>query len=229
MFGENALKNASSEIDKLISLVDIESKTNVLDLGCGIGRHSLELARRGFLVTGVDRTKSYLENAEKIAKEEDLTIEFILGDMRTFTRLDTYQLAISMFTTFSYFEDPEEDKKTLRNIYTSLKKGGKFVLEMMGKEVLARIFLEKEWQENNDVFFLQERKVSKDWSWMQGRWILFKEGKKYEYNVDHRLYSGMELTELLKNVGFSKIKIYGGLEGSPYDNHANRIVAVAEK
>ena len=63
MFGQDAYKNASDQIDSIISLLNIETDVKVLDLACGIGRHSLELARRGFTITGVDRTKSYLENA----------------------------------------------------------------------------------------------------------------------------------------------------------------------
>lgn len=229
MFNENTLKNTSSEVDNLISLVNIESNNTVLDLGCGIGRHSLELARRGFHVTGIDRTKKFLEQAKAKAKEENLDIEFVHEDMRLFTRVNTFQLAISMFSNFSYFRDPEEDRETLKNVYKSLKKGGKFVLVMIGKEVYAKNFVERDWQENNGIFFLEERKISKDWSWKQNRWILFKKGEKYEYNVDQRLYSGIELRELLVRIGFANIKIFGDLDGSQYDNHATRIVVVADK
>jgi SAM-dependent methyltransferase len=229
IFGKNAIHNASSEIEKVISLLNLETNVNILDLGCGIGRHSLEFTRRGFHVTGVDRTYSYLEKAKKKAIEDNLDVEFVLEDMRIFSRPNNYDVVINLFTSFSYFEDPEEDKKTLVNIYSSLKHGGKLVLEMMGKEVLARIFVERDWQEIDGVLFLEERKVSKNWSWMQNRWILIKDGEKVEYAVDHRLYSGVELANLLKEVGFSKVSIYGNLDGSAYDNQATRMVTVAEK
>jgi hypothetical protein len=101
---------------------------------------------------------------------------------------------------------------------------------MMGKEVLARIFLPRDWQELPDgSLFLQERRVTRDWTWMENRWILIEGTQKKEYAVDHRIYDGEGLRRLLLGAGFDSVTLHGDLSGSPYDRAARRLVAVARK
>ena len=229
MFNEQRLANTPAENDVVVSLLDIKPAAHVLDLCCGVGRHSLELARRGFRVTGVDRTEQYLKQASERAEKERLSAEFVREDMRTFSRADTFDAAINMFTSFSYFEDPEEDLQVILNIYRSLKPGGVFMLETMGKEVLARIFLENNWSEQNGTLTMQERKVTRNWGWMENHWIVIKDGKRTDFNVNHRLYAATELISLLMGCGFSQTDAYGDFNGSPYDNNARRLVVTGRK
>ncbi|HEY33131.1 MAG TPA: methyltransferase domain-containing protein [Dehalococcoidia bacterium] len=140
MFSRRRWEVTPVEVDSIISLLNIQPGISVLDLGCGSGRHSLELARRGFHVTGVDRTRKYLDEAVEQAKKEGLGIEFVQEDMRTFCQPDAFDAVINLFTSFSYFEDPEEDRQIVINVHHSLKSGGVVLLETVGKEVLARIF-----------------------------------------------------------------------------------------
>lgn len=229
MFSEQRLEDAQEEVERIVSLLGVKPGTHILDLCCGIGRHSLELARRGFHVTGVDRTRSYLDRASKQAETEGLKVDFVQDDMRTFCRPEAFDAVINMFTSFSYFEDPEEDKQVVVNVYRSLKSGGAFVLETMGKEVLARVFKEKDWREENGIFLLTEHKVSNNWGWMENRWIMFKDDKRTEFKVTHRLYSAVELASLFTECEFRHIDAYGDLSGSAYDHTARRLVMVARK
>jgi len=229
MFGQRRWEDAPKEIDELIPLLGIKPGSAVLDLCCGQGRHSLELARRGFRVTGVDRTSTYIEEAKKRAKAEGLNIEFIKEDMREFSRADAFDAVINMFTSFGYFEDLADDERVLANMYRSLRKDGTLMIDVMGKEILARIFRERDWQEQDESFILQERKVCRNWSWMENRWILLKDGRQYETKFSHRLYSAKELSDLLKDSGFSHVDIYGDLCGANYDHNAKRLIAVAKK
>ena len=77
LFGERRLANAASEVEKLVSLIGLKPEAHVLDLCRGVGGHSLELARRGFQVTGVDRTEQYLQQASEQAEKEGLNVEFV--------------------------------------------------------------------------------------------------------------------------------------------------------
>ncbi|NIT57732.1 MAG: methyltransferase domain-containing protein, partial [Aliifodinibius sp.] len=113
----------------------IEASSPILDLGCGIGRHTLELAHRGFTVTGVDRTQTYLNKAREKARIGGLEVEFVQADMRSFRRTGAFEAVINLFSSFGYFENPEEDRRVVENVYDSLKPGGRFLVEMMGKEV----------------------------------------------------------------------------------------------
>ncbi len=229
LFTQQRWSDASAEVDKVLSLLRLTPGTHILDLCCGMGRHSLEMARHGFRVTGVDRTRFYLDRASEQAEIEGLSVEFVQDDMRTFCRPDTYDGVVSLFTSFGYFEDPEDDRQVAMNVYQSLKSGGNFLMELMGKEVLGRIFQERDWDEENGTFILQERKVSSNWDWMENRWIVFKDNSRTEFKVSHRLYSATELTALLAACGFEHIDVYGDLAGNAYDHTAERLVIVARK
>ena len=229
MFTERRWEGTPEEVNLLLDLVSLNAGDRVCDVGCGPGRFSLELTRRGFRVTGIDRTKYFLASGRRRAAEEGLDLEFIQSDMRSFVRPGTFDCAISIYTTFGYFEDPAENLQALKNIHRSLKADGVLVMEMMGKEVLARMFLERGWDQVGDGFLLQERKVSKDWSWMENRWILISGQNRTEYNVSHWIYSATELKQMLLSTGFGRVNIFGDFKGDPYDHNAQRLVAVAYK
>ena len=229
LFPGQRISDTNTEVDQILALLDVPEGSHILDLCCGIGRHSLELSRRGFKVTGVDRTRSYLNEAGMIAASEGLSVEFLEDDMRTFQRPDMFEAVINIFTSFSYFEDPEEDVRVLRNVFSSLKPGGVFVMEMHGKETLARIFRERDWREENGMLILEERNVSDNWSWMENRWIIIKDNRRTDLKLSHRIYSAAELKSLLIGCGFSDTDVYGSLAGDDYDQNAKRMVIVARK
>lgn len=230
MFTERRLEATSDEVDEVVELLGLSPGTHILDLACGPGRHALELARRDFRVTGVDRTPAYLEQARQQAAGEGLDIEFVHADMRDFRRPQAFDGAVNLFTSFGYFEDPDDDFQVVQNLCASLKPGGRLVMEMMGKEILARIFRERDWRESEDgILFLEERTVRDGWGWIDNRWIIIDGSERREFTLGHRLYSGAELAALLRKAGFGSVSIYGGLGGGPYDNTAPRLAAVARK
>ena len=229
IFGEQRWVSAATEIDHVLALLGVQPGIAVLDLCCGPGRHSLELARRGFCVTGVDRTAAYLDRARQLASQEGLNVEFLQDDMRRFCRPSSFEAAISLFTSFGFFEDPSENQAVLTNLYRSLKDGGAIIVDVMGKETLARVFQERDWDEQEGYLFLQEHKVSRNWSWMENRWIMIRGRDRHEWKVNHYVYSATELEAMLRASGFRAVSIYGSLEGAPYDHMARRLVAVARK
>ena len=229
MFPTQRIADATEEVTKIIKLLDIKPGASILDLGCGIGRISLEFARRGFRVTGLDRTTSYLEQARQQAATENLKMEFVHEDMRAFVRPDAFDSVVSTYTTFGYFEDQADDRRVVNNIYKSLKPGGTVLIDIHGKETLAKVFQERQWSEREGAIVLQEHKVTQNWSWMQNRWILLKGSDRIENSFSHRLYSGTEMADLLTGCGFSRADIYGSLDGIPYDHLARRLIAVGHK
>ena len=229
IFNSWVMAETSDDVDNVITLLDIKPGDNILDLCCGIGRHSLELARRGFQVTGVDRMHTYLEKARESADQDGLSIEFVKDDMRQFCHPETYDAIINMYTSFSYFEDPEEDRQVVLNAYNSLRKGGALLIQMYGKETFARIFRERDWVEIDGKLLIMERKITNNWGWLENKWILIDGDKRLENNWSHRFYSGTEIYSLVKNCGFSHVYVYGDLSGNPYDHTAQGLVTVGIK
>jgi SAM-dependent methyltransferase len=229
LFCNERMLSAKQDVEQIVTLLKLQPGSSVCDLCCGPGRHSLELGRLGYCVTGVDRTDLYIEQAKKKANDEGLNIRFVQGDMRSFCEPNAFDVVINIFTSFGYFEEVTDDKRVLENVYKSLKGGGKFLIDIMGKEVLARIFQEKRWWEEGGAIILEEGKLSEDCSSVDCRWIIIRDNKRDEFRFTLRLYSAARLSELLKSSGFEKVEIYGGLDASPYDQKANRLVVVGHK
>jgi len=199
----------------------------ILDLCCGVGRITLEFARRGFSVTGVDITRAFLETAQDDALYENLNIEFIREDIRSFNRPNYFDLITSLYISFGYFENPEDDKLVLKNVFNSLKDGGVFILETLGKEIAARDFVEREWFPKAGYTMLTEYTALDSWEMLKNRWILLKDGKSIERTFSQRLYSASELRRLLFEAGFSSVEVYGDWDASPYDHSAKTLILVA--
>jgi SAM-dependent methyltransferase len=232
LFTEERCGDATnSEAEATLKLLEVQPPARILDLCCGVGRHSLELAARGFAVTGVDRTAAYLERARHSAAGKNLAIEFVRASMGEFRRPGAFDAAINMFTSFGYFASDDEELAVLTNVFESLRSGGGLMIDVLGKEVLCRRFQPRSWQPSPDgtAFLLEERKVRSGWATIENRWIVFDETGKHEFHFDLRVYSGRELEQLLVRAGFREVALYGNLKGGPYDQEAGRLVAVARK
>jgi len=224
MFDAQRWAEAPLEIARVVALLQVQPGGSFLDLCCGPGRHSLALARQGFRVTGVDIQAAYLESARKQAQAEALAAEFVQADMRRFCRPDAFDAAINIQTSFGYFEDQAENRQVLVNLQQSLRQGGALLLEMVGKEILARDF-----HRHGEVILLEERTVSKNWTWYERQGIMLNGEQRQDYRFAHSIYSAAELEALLTESGFRSVAIYGDLAGGPYDHAARRLVAVARK
>src|SRR5688500_6134893 len=107
---EQRRETAPQEVEQVLALLaPLPEGAAVLDLCCGVGRHSIELAKRGHRVTGVDRFEPFLEGAKSAAAAGGLQVEWVQQDMRRFHRPAAFDAAISLFTSFGYFHDDEEE------------------------------------------------------------------------------------------------------------------------
>ncbi|MDR3333429.1 MAG: class I SAM-dependent methyltransferase [Treponema sp.] len=206
-----------------------EAAPRVLDLCCGFGRISLELARRGFTVTGVDITESYLQTAREDAAYEQLSIELIRADARSFIRPCFFDVVTNLYISFGYFEHPQDDRLMVRNVFESLKPGATFIIETLGKEIAVRDFVEREWFTRGGFMVLTEYTPLDSWGSIKNRWILINDETRIERTFTQRLYAASELRSLLLETGFGAVELYGDWDESPYDNRAAMLIAVARK
>jgi SAM-dependent methyltransferase len=230
MFPDASFVAAAENVPKIVALTGI-STGRVLDLACGPGRYAVPFAQAGFAVTGVDRTPFLLQKArERAAAVGGANVEWVEQDMREFVRPAAFDLALNTYTSFGYFEDAAENRRVLDNVLASLKPGGAFLLELLGKEVLAARYQRTRSEALPDGRLMIHRvSIVDDWSRVDAEWILLEGDQAKRMHLRHWLYSGRELRSLLEEAGFAEAKLYGTLNGTPYDPNADRLIAVARK
>ncbi len=224
MFDEPRWAEVPSAIDAIERLVGLEPGSAVLDSCCGPGRHSIELASRGYRVTGIDITEAYLEAARESAGGD---ARFIRADVREYSPGASFDLALNLYTSFGYFADPADDLVALRRLRACLRPGGALVLETTGKETAARDFTAGESFERGGWGVRTEYSVVGAWEGLRNRWILERGDEIVDREFVLRLYSGTEMRAALLAAGFRSARILGSLDGGPYDQSATGLVALA--
>lgn len=230
MFGEQKFEAASGEVEHLLDLSGVRRGT-VLDLASGPGRHAVALSKSGFGVTGVDLSGFLLDKARAHATDEGVEVEWVQQSMLEFVRPDAFDLALCLYTSFGFFETDEDNRRVLANVYESLRPGGTFVLDVMGKETLAHIF------EPAGVTvvpgagtWFSRRSFSAEFTRMDNEWtFLLESGAVKQFAVRHWIYSAQELRLMLRDAGFSTIDLHGDFDGRPYDLTSRRLIAVARR
>lgn len=231
LFSDERRSAAAGEVDSILKLANGSRVVDVLDLCCGPGRHSVALARRGFHVTGVDGSAFLLDRAMEYARQSEAAVEWVRADMREFSRPDSFDLAVNLFTSFGYFDAAEENQRVLNNCFASLHRGGTLVIDVMGREVLARIFQPTHMQAlPNGRMLIQHVQIHGGWTRAETDWLFVRgDSVEHRFTVRHWVYAGTDLASMLRSSGFSSVQLYGGFDGSEYGPQANRLLAFARK
>jgi SAM-dependent methyltransferase len=228
MFGD-AKHAAADEEARCIRELTGTHAGSVVDFGCGPGRHTVALARHGFSVTGVDRTSFLLDEARRRAAAAAVDVEWVQADMRDFVRPGAFDLALSLFTSFGFFEAHADNQRVLENARRSLKPGGKLCIDLMGKEVLVRVF-EPTGSTRIDGLgtVFQRRCFVRSFALLENEWIFVPdEGPVRRWTLLHWVYSARELELMLREAGFRTVALFGNFDGRPYEPGAQRLIAVA--
>ena len=214
-------------------IAGLKKGARILDAGCGPGRISVELALLGLNVTGVDIIQSELDAAAETASDENVAINLVNADLRTYTvpESERFDAAINVYTSFGYCATMEEDVQILKHIYGAIKDGGWFVMELTSREIAVQYFTSGEWFERAGKTVLTEFSVEGAWEGLRSRWILLdnKTGGRIEHEFVQRLYSAVELKRLLLGLGFKSAEVYGDFTFAPYNEKAQTMVIVARK
>jgi SAM-dependent methyltransferase len=126
-------------------------------------------------VTGVDWSAFLLAHARRYANDAGVHVEWVPEDMRTFRRTDTYDLAISSYTSFGYFDGPAENQEVLANVRNSLRPGGTFIIHVLGREPLRRRFIATEAQDlKAGGIVFQHRRIVDDWTRLDAHLAMVK-------------------------------------------------------
>ncbi len=131
LYGHRNEAEASAFIQRLIDHLKPPSCSTILDVACGKGRHALQLAIKGFDVTGIDLSEASIEEALEQEKEN---LHFYKHDMRMPFRINYYDLVFNFFTSFGYFDSHRENQQAMRAITAGLKKNGRLVIDYLNPD-----------------------------------------------------------------------------------------------
>jgi SAM-dependent methyltransferase len=219
------------ETDFLESALAPQAGAAVLDLACGVGRHALDMARRGYRVTGVDFNARYLERAAADAKARGLAVTWTHADMREIDADAEFEGAYSFFTSFGYFSDVENER-VIERVARALKPGGRFVLDMVNRDWLLTHPHQRTWTQRDDgALLMEETDLDLVRSRVIARQILIAQegGARVTKEYELRAYTAAELGALLERHGLEVRDVWGGADRSPYSIESRRLVLLAEK
>ncbi|OGP81105.1 MAG: hypothetical protein A2Z13_07950 [Deltaproteobacteria bacterium RBG_16_64_85] len=220
--------NAEEEVEEILGFLRLPAGAAVEDLGCGRGRHAIPLARRGYRVAGVDISENMLRLARSRAEREGVQVEWVKEDMRTFCRQDAFDLALSLFTSFGYFSDAE-NQTVLDNIGKSLKQGGALLLDLRnaGKGLLRLEDLDKTMKVPSGSLRMSVRFDRRTMRAKAEHTLTRPDGIRISSAFDVRVYSMEELWKMLRRAGMEVRDFYGSLSGAPFTDESTRLVTLA--
>lgn len=219
------------EVDAIIKLLGIPSGSAILDLCCGHGRHTIELAQRGYHVVGQDLSEVFLQRAEADAVAQDVQVRWVHQDMRTIPFDREFDAVINISTAFGYFDSEAENLNVLQQVHHALKPHGSFLVDIIHRDGLMRNYLPFFVTHHEDgTLIIDERQFDLRTSRSNGcMTMLFPDGRRAEYHESVRVYTLTELTRLIEAAGFEIVNYYGGLNGSPLTPSSHRMVVLSRK
>jgi D-alanine-D-alanine ligase len=208
-------RNTEREIDEILRIAGLEPGDRILDLCCGQGRHTLELARRGFEnVTGMDRSRYLIRLARSRARRDSLTVNFKEGDARK-VRLPegSFDAVLILGNSFGYFERPEDDAEVFSAIRRVARSGATLVLDLTDGDWIKNNYEPRSWEWiDHDHFVNRERSISADGTRLVCREVVTnaEKGVIADQFYAERLYNAESITKLLEDSGFREVRIHRG-------------------
>nr|WP_211204053.1 methyltransferase domain-containing protein [Chloroherpeton thalassium] len=196
------------EVSLILDTLKVQPDAHVLDLCCGQGRHSLEIARRGFKnIDGLDRSHYLIQRAKSQGKKEALPVRFKEGDARKLPYpSDSFDVVTILGNSFGYFESVQDDMRVLKEVARVLKPWGKLLIDVTDGDYLREHFEPRSWEWMDEKHFVcRERSLSLDGQRLISRELInhTQKGLIADHFYAERLYSKESLTNLLKHAGFS--------------------------
>lgn len=230
-FGEDYLlvyqhrskEQAKQEVDQLIGWLDLKPQERILDLCCGSGRHTIALAKAGFHAIGFDLSEVLLHHALK--DSQGLPIYFVHGDMRRLPFVeDSFHVVLNLFTSFGYFDQNESNRLVLKEISRVLKPNGRFCIDFLNASYVRKNLIPESKRKIGDTVVHEVREIKDDFVTKTLRVVNPNRERVYYERV--KLYSKLEMLEMLGQVGLEVQQIFGNFSGQPFSEDSERMILV---
>ncbi len=217
---------AAAFIDKLINFLQPKTPSRLLDLACGKGRHSLQLAAKGHDVIGVDLSEQSILAARK---QEGDNLAFYTHDMRRPFMAGYFDYVFSFFTSFGYFDTTREDVQVFRAISQNLKREGIFVLDFMNAAKVIRTLVPFGEKTTDNVHFKWNKRVENGFIYKKIEFTAADQ-QSYSYEERVRAFRQEDILQLLALAGMQATAIFGNYELAPFDEiQSDRMIIIAKK
>ncbi|BCG60595.1 class I SAM-dependent methyltransferase [Paenibacillus sp. URB8-2] len=219
---------ARREVERMIGWLSLPAGAKVLDLCCGMGRHSLALAEAGYEVTGIDLSEALLREAR--AQEGAERVTWVRSDMRELPLEGGFDAVVNLFTSFGYFEEDEEHLKVLREIRRMLKPGGKFIIDFLNPSYVIAHLVPHSNREDGDNLIDEKRRIED--GYVKKDIILTSkiDGTPRQYHERVKLYPLEKFRDLLAAAGLSLEAVHGSYEEDEYEAETSpRMIFVGKR
>jgi SAM-dependent methyltransferase len=198
----------------------------MLDVPCGFGRHAVPLARAGYRVVGVDRSRALLAEARRRAGGERWP-KLVEADYRRLPLPEaSFDAAVNLFSSLGYLGD-DEDTAVLAEIGRVLRPGGRLVIETMHRDRLVREFRPRDWRLLGEGRLLLEQRTFDAVSGVAQttQTLIDSTGARDSRTYSVRVYSATELVAMLDRAGFAEARCFGALDGAPFEPGTRLVIA----
>ncbi len=214
-----------ADVDFLEKAFDVKPGARLLDVPCGNGRHSIELARRGYSVTGIDLSDEFLA-----AAQAELDADWRKGDMRALElEPSTFDGAFCFGNSFGYL-DHTSAVDFLSALAGAMKPGAKLVIETgMAAESILPALVQKRWHRLDDLMVLSENRYDPWESRLNIDYTFVRDGTIETRPTTHYVFTSAELRRMLEAAGFQTLSFQGGMTGEPYQLGSPRLLIIAQR
>lgn len=204
------------ETDYLLSQLSAPPGGNLLDVPCGNGRHALEMASRGFRVTGLDISPDFIAEANAASASRGLAATFHHGDMREIPSGEPFDGAWCLGNSFGYLTH-EGTREFLKSVGSALRTGARFILETrMTAECFLPKFQQKREMQVGDIKVTVHNSYDAAQSRLSTDYVFEQSGKSETHSSVHQIYTAGEIRRLLSDAGLETLTVHGSTERDPF-------------
>lgn len=218
---------AATFIDRLIAYLHPKPGARMLDIACGKGRHSIQLANKGYAVTGIDISPSSILEASSTQSDNP---EFFIHDMRHAFRINYYDYAFNFFTSFGYFDTYRDHLNAIRSMTLSLKKDGHFILDYLNPAYVMQHLESYSEIKKDQIIFRIERSYNQQYFYKKISIRLPYESPPLTFTEKVANLNLNSFTEMFAMNGLSLEEVFGDYTLSPFMQHDSpRMIMIFRK
>ena len=213
-------------VDLYESKIERLTHANVLDMCCGLGRVSYELAKRSERVHAFDLSPYFIEKCKQHNFYNNLTFEE--RDIRDMSFQSEFDTIFHIFTSFGYFETLEENLLVFQSVYNALKENGYYFFDFLNETYVKEHLVPETITKADGVTYIQKRRIEAD---RVIKDISIKRGETEKvYTESVQLISKSVFEDTFRKIGFHVVSCYGHYDGTPFDqNQSNRLIYILRK